>query len=165
MTQLRQIAPLLLLTPLLIACGGSQTIISVPPPAPDFALAFSPATLSVTDGATSSPVNVSITAKNGFSGSVQITLDTPAGIISNPSSPFSVNAGANASVIFGASANATTGTFTLTGQALSGSLSHSATLALTVNASTRPALPRTTYARSDSVPALDDPVAEPHLRR
>jgi IPT/TIG domain len=163
--QLRQIAPLLLLTLMLIACGGGQTIISIPPAAPDFALAFSPATLSVTDGATSSPVNVSITAKNGFSGSVQITLSNlPAGLSSNPPSPFTVNAGASTSVIFGASTNATTGNFTIIAQAVSGALSHSASLPLIVNASTSPDLPRTTYARSDSVPALDDPVAEPHHR-
>jgi hypothetical protein len=161
----RQLVPILVPTILLSSCGGGQTIISVPPPSPDFAVVLSPTTLSVSDGTTSAPINISVTAENGFFGSVQIALNNlPAGITPNPSSPFTINAGSKMSVVFGASANATTGNFTITAQAVSGSLSHSTTLALTVSASTNPALPRTTYARTDSVPALDDPAAEPRHR-
>jgi len=57
----------------------------------------------------SSPITVSVTPENGFSGTVQVTLaGMPSGIISNPASPFSVAAGQNAAVVFGAAINATT---------------------------------------------------------
>src|SRR2546423_4641722 len=168
MGRFRQHAPNSVLSVLLAAClgcGGGQTIIALRPPSPDFTLAFSSSTVTVPDGSASSPVNVSITAENGFAGTVQISLSSlPAGITSNPPSPFSVTAGTSTPVIFGATSSATVGNFTLTAQAVSGSLSHSTTLALTVSASTTPALPRTTYARTDSIPALVDHAGEPHHR-
>src|SRR5208283_1370427 len=72
--------------------GGNQP----PPPQADFSLAFSPTSVSLPQGGTSSPLSVSVTAENGFSGSVQVTLNSlPAGITSNPISPFSVAAGQN----------------------------------------------------------------------
>src|SRR6267378_5195000 len=88
----------------------------------------------------------------------------PAGVISNPVSPFNVAAGASTPVIFGASANAVTGNFTISVQGTSGTLSHSASLAVAIQSAVNSALPRTAYARTDSNSASDDPFGEPHHR-
>jgi len=116
-------------------------------------------------GAASPAVNVSVSPINGFSGSVQVTLNTlPAGVSSNPASPFNVTAGASTPVIFGAAANATAGNFMLSVQGSSGALSHADPLSVTIRSAANPSLPRTAYARTDSVSALDDPFGEPHHR-
>jgi hypothetical protein len=47
---------------------------------------------------------------------------------------------------------------------VSGSLSHPANLALTIQSGVVANLPRTAYARTDSVLAMDDPPGEPHHR-
>ena len=145
--------------------GGTAAVIQTPPPAPDFALSLSSNSVSVAQGATSSAILFSVNSLNGFTGSVQVSLGTlPAGITSNPASPFTVAAGASASVLFGAASNAATGNFTVSAQGTSGSLSHGASLALTVQSATGPALPRTSYARTDATAAADDPFGEPHHR-
>jgi hypothetical protein len=121
--------------------------------------------ISIMQGATSSAVNVSLNLLNGFSGSIQVALNTlPAGVTSNPASPFTVAAGTSTSVVFGASANAPTGNFMITVQGSSGALSHSASLSLAVQSAVNLALPRTTYVRTDSTSATDDPFGEPHHR-
>jgi hypothetical protein len=149
-------------------CGGGpaqpQTL---QPPAPqDFSITLSTNSLSLPQGGTSPPVNVSVIGQNGFTGAVQVTLSgLPSAVQSNPPSPFSVAAGANTSVVFGAAPNAGTGSFTITAQAASGALSHSATFALIVQGSAASSLPRTTYVRTDATAAMDDPPGEPRHRR
>jgi hypothetical protein len=131
----------------------------------DFTLGLSANSISIAQGATSPSVNVSVNAVNGFTGAVQVTLSAlPSGITSNPASPFSVAVGASRSVVFGAAANATTGNFTISMQGTSGALSHTASLALVIQAAVNPALPRTAYVRTDSTSASDDPFGEPHHR-
>ena len=147
-------------------CGGvaskSQTV-QPPPPAQDFSITLSTTSLSLLQGGTSSPVNVSIAGQNGFTGTVQVSLSgLPSAVQSNPSSPFGIAAGASTSVLFGAASNAAAGNFTITAQGSSGSLSHSANLSLTVQTSVVSALPRTTYVRTGATAALDDPPSEPH---
>jgi len=146
--------------------GGSSAIVEPPPPpSPDFAIAFSSSSLSIPQGA-SAPITISVASQNGFSGSVQVTLaGFPGGVASNPVSPFSIASGASTAVVLGASPNAPAGSFTVTAQAISGSLSHSVTLALTVQVSAAALLPRTTYVRTDAVATLDDPPGEPLHRR
>jgi len=102
---------------------------------------------------------------NGFSGAVQIAFNAlPAGVTSNPASPFSVVAGASTPVVFGASANAATGNFTISVQGASGALSHSASLALAIQSAVNSTPPRTAYVRTDSASSSDDPLGEPHHR-
>ncbi len=102
---------------------------------------------------------------NGFSGSVQVSLNAlPAGVTSNPASPFSVAAAAGTSVVFGASANAAVGNFMISVQGTSGALSHSASLSVAIQSAVNQALPRTAYARTNSTSAADDPFGEPHRR-
>jgi hypothetical protein len=102
---------------------------------------------------------------NGFAGTVQVTFSAlPAGVTSNPISPFTVSAGAGVPVVFGAAVNAATGNFTISAQGSSGVLSHSNSLALAIQGGVISALPRTAYVRTDSTSAADDPFGEPHHR-
>jgi hypothetical protein len=56
--------------------------------------------VSIQQGSSSAPASVSVTGLNGFSRSVEITLSgVPAGVTSNPASPFSVGPGQAVSVI------------------------------------------------------------------
>src|SRR5260370_1328625 len=146
--------------------GGSSSVIQPPPPPPaDFSLNLSSNSISIAQGAASSAVNVSVNALNGFSGAVQIALNVlPAGVTSNPASPFSVAAGASTSVVFGAAANAAVGNFAISVQGTSGSLSPSASLPVAIQSAVNPSLPRTAYARTNSASASDDPFGEPHHR-
>ena len=159
---------------ILIACGGSgcgggsspSSPIQPPPPppSPDFGLSISPSSTTISQGTTSSALQVSVQALQGFSGDVQITLNgIPVGITSFPQSPFTVASGGTATLLIGASQIAATGSASITMQATSGKLSHAANLALTIQAGTTTAS-RTTYARTDSQSALDDPSGEPHHR-
>lgn len=146
-------------------CGGGSSTTQPPPPPPDFSLNLSTNTISVSQGGTSSAVNVSINPSNGFAGNVQVTLSGfPAGVTSNPASPFDVAAGASTPVVFGAATNTATGNFTISAQGSSGALSHSQTLALTVQAGVASMLPRTNYIRTDSVLTADASFGEPHHR-
>ncbi len=141
--------------------GGDQP----PPPQADFAMSLSSTSLTIAQGDTSSPITLTVAASNGFTGSVSVTLgDVPVGITTNPVSPFSVTSGQSASVIVGASSNAATGQFSISAQGTSGSLSHSAALALTIQAGVPQNLSRSTYVRNDSVPSVDSPNGEPHRR-
>jgi IPT/TIG domain-containing protein len=148
-------------------CGGGGGGGTQPPPSqPDFSIALSTATVSIAQGSSSAPVSVSVTGLNGFSGNVQVTLaGVPAGVTSNPASPFSVSTGLPVSVIIGASPSAATGQFNISAQATSGSLSHSAPFSLTVQAGVALNLPRSTFLRNDSVAAMDTPSGEPRRRQ
>ena len=168
MGQLRHGVPLSVLLSLALmceGCGGSFSGSPPPPPAADFSLSLSSNSISITQGAASSALNVSVNPMNGFSGAVQVALNAlPAGVTSNPASPFSVAAGASTPVVFGASANAATGNFTISVQGTSGALAHSASLAVAIQSAVNPALPRTAYARTDSTSASDASFGEPHHR-
>jgi IPT/TIG domain len=160
-----QFVVLLLLAVDCCACGGGGNTFIAPPPAADFSLAISPNSVTVSQGTSSSAVNVTVTPQNGFTGAVQVTLSgLPAGVITDPASPFSVAAGAQASIIFGVAASTSTGTISISAQGTSGALSHSAPLTLDVQAAAVPAVARTSYARTDATTALDNPAGEFHHR-
>jgi len=160
-----------LVTLLCVGCGGassSSSNVKAPSstPPPDFAITLSASSLSVSQGTTAAPITVSVATQNGFTGTVQVTLTgAPNGVLSNPASPFIIPSSGSTPVVLGALPNAPTGNFTITAQGTSGSLSHSATLALAVQASVASPLPRTTYVRTDAVSTSDDPPGEPHHRR
>jgi hypothetical protein len=148
------------------SCGGGSSLsIQPPPPVPDFSIGFSSNSVSVQQGTTSSPINLSVTPLNGFTGTVQVTLAAlPPGVTSNPASPFNVSAGASVPVLFGVAATAATGTFTVSAQGSSGNLSHSSSVGLSIQSGIVSALPRTTFVRTDATSAADDPFGEPHHR-
>jgi len=172
MGRLRRCAPDFSLGLFLLVCfgcgGGSssiQTSPPPPPPQPDFSIGFSVNSVNLQQGTTSPAVNLSVTALNGFTGSVQVTLTgLPSGVISNPVSSFSIATGSSAPVLFSAAPNASTGNSTIVATGVSGAVSHAANLDLTIQSGVAANLPRTAYARTDSIPAWDDPSGEPHHR-
>jgi hypothetical protein len=107
----------------------SVTLVVNPPPAPDFTLSVTPSSRSVHRG-TATTYTVTITAKNGFSGTVNLTLT---GLRSGSSGSFSPDPTSSTSTLaITTTSTASTGTFTLTIKGTSGSLSHSTTATLTV---------------------------------
>jgi hypothetical protein len=145
--------------------GGTSAQIQPPPPQADFSITFSPASVDINQGTTSPPIEVSIQPVNGFSGSVQVSLEgLPSGVVANLPSPFTVQAGSSSTLFLGASQAAAKGNASVTAQGTNGNLRHSATLSLTVQGSVAPAVSRTIYIRTDSIAALDQPSDEPHRR-
>jgi len=168
MGRVRPRVPALLgLSLLLAGCGGggSSGLVQPPPLVVDFSISIPSGTVTINQGANSPAVNVTVNPLNGFNGNVQVTLSgVPFGVTSNPASPFSVAAGAGASVVFGAATNAATGNFTVMAQGSSGALSHSASLSLTIQPGNMATLQRTTFVRTDSIAASDNPPGEPRHR-
>lgn len=146
-------------------CGGGSPNTQPPPPVPDFSLGLSTNSISVSQGGTSPALTVSVGSLNGFSGTVQVTLTgLPSGVTSNPASPLSIAAGSSTAVVFGAVATAAPGNFTIAAQGVSGSLTHTQNLALSVQSGVVSTLSRTGYARTDATAAADAPFGEPHHR-
>jgi hypothetical protein len=125
-------ASLLALT--LAACGGasSQTV-SQPPPTADFNLSISPSSATVIQGSSSTGIQIGVQPLSGFSGEVQITLSgMPAGVSSNPQSPFTLASGSSVNLVIGASGSAAGGNANISVQGASGKLVHSRSIGLTV---------------------------------
>jgi PKD repeat protein len=118
--------------------GGSDTLtrpgyISATSPPPDFTLTASPSKQTVVRGGSTS-YTIGVSAVNGFSGSVSLTLT---GLPANSSSAFSANPvsvpAANTSTLTVTTSSSTKqGSYTLTVSASSGSLLHSTTVVLQV---------------------------------
>ncbi len=102
---------------------------------PTFLLQSRPQSLSLTPGGTGLPVQISATALNGFTGSVSVALSgLPASVTSAPTS-LSLTPGTPQSVTLTAANSAQLGNANVVFTGTSGSLSHAATLALSVAAS------------------------------
>jgi WD40 repeat protein len=145
--------------------GGGAAFVQPPPPVADFTIQFSQPMVSVSQGASSSAVNIAITPENGFSGSVAVTLSgLPAGVSTNPASPFTITVGVPVTVVFAATISAVGGAAQISAGGTSGSLSHAASCTLTVQAQSLPAVSRSGFARSDSIAAFDNPPGEFHHR-
>src|SRR5438270_387126 len=129
------------------ALSHSATVaatISAPPP--DYTLAVSPASATIVGGAAGATVNVTATAVNSFAGTVAVAITgLPAGVTANPAT-LSLTPGVAQSTILTAALTAATANATVTVTGTSGSISHSAALALTVQgAGTTNAPDVTTY--------------------
>lgn len=123
--------------------GGSQP--------EDFALSVSPSSLTLNAGGTTS-FQVSVTGSNGFAGSVSLSLaGLPSEVTASPASP-QASPGSPAQITVSAGSTVATSSSTLTVSGVSGSLSHTATLSLSVQAGTvNGSLSRTRYVRTDMV--------------
>ncbi len=111
------------------------TVTAPPSTQPDFSLAVSPAALSLTAGGAGQPVQLTATALNGFTGTVSVALSgLPAGVTANPAT-LSLTPGTPQSVTLTAGNSAQPGSAGVVFTGTSGSLSHTATLALTLAAS------------------------------
>src|SRR4029077_17169223 len=98
---------------------------------PNFSLSASPSSLSVTQGISGNST-ITVTPSGGFTGSVTLSNSTlPSGVTAS----FGTNPTTSTSVLtFTASSTATTGTSPTTSTGVSGSLSHTTTTSLTINA-------------------------------
>jgi len=105
---------------------------------PNFTIGASPASLTVTQGGTGTSTTT-ITSQAGFNSATTLSATgLPAGVTvafsTNPVTP-PANGSATSTLTFTASASATVGTATVTVTGTSGALTHSTTIALTVNSS------------------------------
>lgn len=106
-------------------------------PNPDFSIAASPGSSTVTAGS-STTYTTTITALNGFTGTVSFSVS---GLPSNTTASFNpttVAGSGNSSLLVSTTSGTPAGTFPLTITGTSGSLSHSASVTLVVNAVTTP---------------------------
>ena len=101
---------------------------------PDFSLAASATTLTLTAGGSAQPVSVTATALSGFTGTVQVAVSgLPSGVTATPAT-LALTPGTPQSVSFAAGTTAAAGTVTVQFVATAAGLTHTAPLALTVNA-------------------------------
>ncbi len=111
---------------------ASVTVSAATPPAPDFSLSATPATVTVTADGTPATVSLLATAQNGFSGNVQVAIaGLPAGVTAKPS-PITLTPGTAATLTLTAPAGTAAGSSTAMLTGTSGSLTHTASLAITV---------------------------------
>jgi kumamolisin len=105
---------------------------------PNFTISASPASLTITQGSNGTST-ITITSQDGFNSATTLSVTgLPSGVTSgfstNPVTP-PANSSATSTLTLTASSTATTGTSTITVTGTSGTLTHSTTIALTVNAS------------------------------
>jgi hypothetical protein len=100
----------------------------------DFTLAINPTSLTLTSGALGQGTAVTATVVNGFSGTVSVTVSgLPTGVTVAPTT-LTLTPGTPQTVTFTAAANAAAGMSSVSVTGVSGALTHTATLTLTVAA-------------------------------
>ncbi|HEX6770993.1 MAG TPA: hypothetical protein VF126_03135 [Acidobacteriaceae bacterium] len=125
------------------------TTVAAPPPptAPDFTLTVTPASETIAPSTSGAALSVEASGMNGFASAVHVTLSgLPAGVTANPAA-LTLTPVAAQNVTLTASATAAIGAATVTFTGTAGSLSHAATLALTV---ATPAIPDVTTYHYDN---------------
>ena len=103
------------------------------PPAPDFTISASPSSQTVVQG-NSTSYTVTISAVNGFTGTVNLTASGFGAGASGAFTPTSVAGSGTSTLNVTTTSSATTGSFPITIAGASGSLSHSASATLVVTA-------------------------------
>jgi hypothetical protein len=112
-------------------CGSSMPDMTT---TPDFSLNVSPATASVTGGASGQPVSVMASAMHGFAGKVTVAPSgLPTGVSAKPAM-LTLVPGVAQNMTFTADATVASGSAAMTLTGTSGMLSHTATVALTTTA-------------------------------
>jgi len=103
---------------------------------PNFSLSASPGSVTVTQGGAGGTTTITINPTNSFSGSVTLSAS---GLPSGVTAGFATNPATTTSVLtLTASSTATTGTVKITITGISGSLTQTTTVSLTVNAAVTP---------------------------
>jgi subtilase family serine protease len=114
--------------------NGSGLIDALAPSAssPTFSLSASPASVTITQGGASGASTITVTGVDGFDGSVTLSAS---GLPSGVTASFGTNPATSTSVLtLTADSTATTGTATVTISGVSGGLTETTTISLTVNA-------------------------------
>lgn len=116
---------------------------------PDFTLTATPASLTLASGGQAT-FTVAIAAVSGFTGNVGLVFTgAPAGVTVTPAT-ISVSGAGSVPVVVAAASNAASGTVTVTATGTSGALTHSSTVALTVQGPAAAGPARLHYVRTDS---------------
>jgi hypothetical protein len=102
------------------------------PPAPDFTISASPSSQTVVQGS-STAYTVTVTAVNGFTGTVNLSASGFGAGASGAFNPTSVAGSGTSTLNVTTTANAATGSFPITITGTSGSLSHGTSVTLVVN--------------------------------
>lgn len=114
-------------------------------PAPDFSLSASPAGVTIVQGGVGGTTTVTVNPANGFNSSVGLSVTSP--LPSGVTASFNPNSTTGNSILtLTASATAATGSVTVTISGTSGSLAHTTSINLTVNAA--PPVPDFTLSAS-----------------
>jgi len=139
-------AACLVLNLALVSCGGgSKTTSTAPPstpaPAADFSLTATPVTVTLVAGSPGQAISVNAVPSNGFSAVVAVTVGgLPAGVTATPAT-LSLTPGTAQATTLTAAAGAAAATPTVSFTGTSGSLTHTAMVALTVQVPTPPTPP------------------------
>jgi hypothetical protein len=112
--------------------SATVTLIVNPAPVPDFSIAASPGSQTVTAG-NNTTYTATITALNGFNGSTTFTVSGLPSGASGSFSPTSVTGSGSSTLSVSTSGSTPTGSYTLTITGTSGSLVHSTTVTLVVS--------------------------------
>jgi hypothetical protein len=113
----------------MLACGGGSSPVA---PTPDFSLAATPTTVSITAGGATQTLSLTATALNAFSSPVTVAISgLPTGVVASPAT-LTLTAGVAQTVTLTAALTAAAGNSTITFTGNSGALSHTATTALTI---------------------------------
>jgi YVTN family beta-propeller protein len=152
---LRRLAQVLAFVLLVVfsGCGGGGSNggpPNPPPPTEDFSLSVAPSSQSLNAG-NSISVQISTTAVNGFSSTINVQASVAAvGVSASPLS-FSLAPGASQQITVSAAAGAVTASGTVTFTGTSGTLTHTAKLAVNVMGTGSNGAPvRTRYIRTDA---------------
>ena len=117
----------------LVACGNGSTSPLTNTATKDFTIGLSPATIATAAGSSGASFTVSAAGQNGFNGLVNLVITgLPAGASTSPSSPFSMAAGSSQNVSLSIPATASPADYSVMVNGTSGTLTRSASLALTV---------------------------------
>ncbi|HLJ76115.1 MAG TPA: hypothetical protein VKT75_01815, partial [Acidobacteriaceae bacterium] len=114
--------------------GSGGCAIQAPISGADFSLSANPTTLQLSPGGAAQAITVSATALSGFSGTVHVTFSgLPAGVTASPTT-LDLTPGTPQQANFSAASNAATGTVSVQVNGVSGTLSHSVPLDVSVAA-------------------------------
>lgn len=102
---------------------------------PDFSLSINPSRLTIQQGSTAT-TGITFSAQNGFSGTVSLSANSPSGLTIS-FSPSAISGGQSSTVTVTASGTLAAGSYTLTVNGTSGSLTHQSTISVTVNTQTQ----------------------------
>lgn len=117
---------------ILVGCGGGS---QSSPPQADFNLSLSSQSVYVPMGAGSGSQQVTIQAVNGFTQAVTVSFSgLPAEVTTSPALPITINPGSNQTITLTAASGGTPGVQTVTVNAGSGMLNHTAAFAVSVAA-------------------------------